>query len=237
MTVVWHFGNVIAGRLRAPYASCSQASVHIAIVTPLAPYVGVPHAGGAFLYAYVSHLSKAHSVDLVCVQAPDNRVQAAFPESVTVHFCLPKPGGTSRLRLQGRTLTGFNIGAPEVDGLIGDRGTLQLLAGADIVNVHWSELLRVVPHLRRQRRPQPIVATAHDIYSQGMVRAVRARRKGERDTERIPFRRGLFAPLGIYTEAYFLNKCDLVQVFKHEDVSALRHSGLRRPIMLLDSPD
>jgi glycosyltransferase involved in cell wall biosynthesis len=209
--------------------------MHIAIVTPFAPYDGVPHAGGAFLYAYVSHLSNAHTVDLVCVQPPDDRVRAAFSASVAVHFCPPKPGGTtSRLRLQGRTLTGFNIGVAEVDALVGDRGTRQLLAGADIVNVHWSELLRVVPHLRRQRRPRPIVATAYDIYSQGMMRAVRAQRKEHPDIERIPFRRRLFAPVGIYTEAYFFNKCDLVQVFKHEDVSALRRSGLRRPIMVVD---
>jgi glycosyltransferase involved in cell wall biosynthesis len=131
-------------------------------------------------------------------------------------------------------LSGFNIGVAEVDALLGDHALRQLVAGADIVNIHWSELLRAVPQLRRERRHRPIVATAHDIYSQGMMRAVRAQRKGQPDVDRIPFRRALFAPVGIYTEAYFFGKCDLVQVFKHEDIAALRHSGLRRPIMVVD---
>ncbi len=211
--------------------------MRIAIITPFAPYDGVPHAGGAFLYAYVSHLARDHTVDLVCVQPADDRVPAAFgaSASVSVHFCPPIPGGTtSRLRLQGRTLSGFNIGVAEVDALLADRTTGHLVAAADIVNVHWSELLRAVPNLRRARRHRPIVATAYDIYSQGMMRAVRAQHQGQPDIERIPFRRALFAPVGIYTEAYFFGKCDLVQVFKAEDVGALRHSGLRRPIMVVD---
>jgi len=209
--------------------------MHIAIITPYTPYDGVPHAGGAFLYAYVSHLSNAHTVELICVRPPDERAQAAFPSSVAVHFCPPKPGGIrSRLRQQSRTLTGFNIGGPEVDALTGDGRARQLLAGADIVNVQWAELLRVVPHLRRERPRRPIVATEHDIYSQAMMRLVRAQHNGQADTERIPLRRRLFAPLGIYAEVHFLNKCDLVQVFKVDDVKFLRRSGLRRPAMVMD---
>ncbi len=209
--------------------------MRIAIVSPYAPFDGVAHAGGAFLHAYVSHLSRDHTVDLICTRTPDERTLASYASSVVVHFSPPGAGrGTSRLRLQGRTLTGYNIGAPQVDALTGDRDACQLLAVADIVDFHWSELLRALPPVRRDRACKPIVATEYDVYAQGMGRLVRSQSNRQPGVEPIPVRRRLFARLAIYTESYFLNKCDLIQVFKAEDITALRRAGLRRPAVVID---
>ena len=140
--------------------------LHIAVACPYPPFDGVPHAGGAFLHAYLTHLSKNHRVDLICTTHPEPRTVATYDGSVGVHFAPPvKTGGTSRVRLQARTLTGYNIAAPEVDGLTSDPVAREILTTADVVELQWSELLRAVPHVRSYRPHGPIVATEHDLYS------------------------------------------------------------------------
>jgi len=206
--------------------------MHIAVVCPYPPFDGVPHAGGAFLHAYVTHLSRGHKVDLICTTDPEPRTTGSYDSSVTVRFSPPvMSGGTSRLRQQSRTLTGFNIGAPEVDGLVRDPSARQVLAAADVVDIQWAELLRALPRLRQYRGRKPIVATEHDLYARGFIRLARSQ-SGALD--RIPVRKRLFAPLAVFTETYFLAKCDLVHVFNRDDVTVLRRCGLRRPCVVLD---
>jgi glycosyltransferase involved in cell wall biosynthesis len=206
--------------------------MHIAVVCPFPPFDGVPHAGGVFLHAYITHLSQNHKIDLICTTEPEPRTVATYGGSVHVHFVPPlKAGGASRLRLQARTLTGFNIRAPEVDGLISDPYARGVLAAADIVDIQWAELLRALPHVRRDRGRKPIVVTEYDVYARGLVRLARSQ---SNTVDRIPFRKRIFAPFAIFTETYFLAKCDLVQLFNRDDVTLLRRCGLRRPCAVLD---
>jgi glycosyltransferase involved in cell wall biosynthesis len=206
--------------------------MHIVVACPYPPFEGIPTAGGAFLHAYISHLAKSHEVDLICTAETEPRTLASYQGMVGVYFSPPaRTGGTSRVRQQVRTLTGFNIGAPEVDGLTADSQARQLLKAADVVDIQWSELLRALPTLRKDRPGRPIVATEHDVYSRGMVRRARSRS----DTlARMPLRRRAFAQVGIFTEAFFLGNCDLVQVFNRDDIALLRRGGLRRPCAVLD---
>ena len=126
--------------------------MHVAVVCPYPPFDGVPHAGGAFLHAYLTYLAEDHKVDLICTAEPDPRTVSTYDGSMGVHFSPPlKHGGTSRLRLQARTVTGFNIRAPEVDGLVGDPVARGILAAADVVDIQWAELLRALPLVRRDR--------------------------------------------------------------------------------------
>jgi glycosyltransferase involved in cell wall biosynthesis len=207
--------------------------MRIAIVSPHAPFEGISHAGGLFLYAYVKELSRDNKIDLICLQSPEERALDAFGSSVDVYFCPPgAEGGSSKLRQRTRTLSGFNIGGPEVDALLSDGQARRLLAAADVVDFQWPEVLRAIPPVRRDRGRKPIVVTCHDVYSQALMRLVRAQRDGP-DIEQVPLRRQLFAPLAIYTEAYFLNKSDLVQLYKAEDIKALRHAGLRAATALV----
>jgi glycosyltransferase involved in cell wall biosynthesis len=188
-----------------------------------------------FLYAYVKDLSRDNKIDLICVQPPEEKTLDAFASTVAVYFCPPTPTGTtSKLRQRSRTLTGFNIGGPEVEALVSNAAARRLLAAADIVDFQWPELLRAIPPVRRDRRRKPIVATCHDVYSQGLMRLVRAQQDGQADIEQVPLRRRFFAPLAIYTEAHFLNKCDLVQLYKAQDVKALRHAGLRSSTAIIE---
>jgi glycosyltransferase involved in cell wall biosynthesis len=206
--------------------------MHVAVVCPFPPFEGVPHAGGAFLHAYLTHLSQNHNVDLICTTEPEPRTVITYDGSVGVHFAPPiTAGGTSRLRLQARTLTGFNIRAPEVDGLISDPYARRVLATADIVDIQWAELLRALPAVRRDRGRKAIVVTEHDLYARGLVRLARSQSES---VDRIPLRKRVFAPLAIFTETYFLAKCDLVQLFNRDDIALLRRCGLRRPCAVLD---
>ncbi len=208
--------------------------MRIAIVSPHAPFEGISHAGGLFLYAYVKELSRDNKIDLICLQRPEERTLDAFASSVDVCFCPPaEVGRTSRLRQRSRTLTGFNIGGPEVEALISHGRARRLLAAADIVDFQWPEMLRAIPPVRRDRHRKPIVVTCHDVYSQALMRLVRAQHDGP-DIEHVPLRRRLFAPLAIYTEAYFLNKSSLVQLYKPQDVKALRHAGLRAATAIIE---
>ncbi len=206
--------------------------MRIAIAALYPPFDGVPHAGGAFLHAYITHLSQNHKVDLICTTEPEPRTLSTYDGWVGVHFASPlQAGGTSRMRLQARTLTGFNIRAPEVDGLISDPYARSVLAAADIVDIQWAELLRALPVLRRDRGRKPIVVTEHDLFARGMVRLARSQ---SNTVEPIPFRKRIFAPFAIFTETYFLAKCDVVQLFNRDDIALLRRCGLRRPCAVLD---
>lgn len=60
--------------------------MRIAIVSPYSPFDGVGHAGGAFLHAYVSHLSRDHAKDLICTETPNEQTLASYGSSVGVHF-------------------------------------------------------------------------------------------------------------------------------------------------------
>jgi glycosyltransferase involved in cell wall biosynthesis len=206
--------------------------MHVAVVCPYPPFDGVAHAGGVFLHAYLTHLSQDHKVDLICTTQPEPRTLATYSGSLNVHFSPPvTAGGTSRMRLQARTMTGFNIRAPEVDGLISDPYARDVLASADIVDLQWAELLRALPVVRQDRRRKPIVVTEYDLYARGLVRLARDQ---SATVDRIPLRKRLFVPLAVFTETYFLAKCDLVQLFNRDDVVVLRRCGLRRPCAVLD---
>ncbi len=207
-------------------------TMHVAVVCPFPPFDGVPHAGGAFLHAYLTSLSRHHRVDLICTTEPEPRTVATYDGRVSVHFSRPAiEGGTSRLRLQARTLTGFNIRAPEVDGLLRDRHARSVLAAADVVDIQWAELLRALPLVRQDRGRRPIVVTEHDLFARGFRRLARSQSVA---VEPIPLRKRLFAPLALFTETYFLAKCDLVQMFNRDDIALLRRCGLRRPCAVLD---
>ena len=60
--------------------------MHIAIVSPHAPFDGISHAGGLFLYAYVKNLSRENKIDLICVQPPEERTLDAFASTVAVYL-------------------------------------------------------------------------------------------------------------------------------------------------------
>jgi glycosyltransferase involved in cell wall biosynthesis len=210
----------------------ARSPMRIAIAAPYPPFDGVPHAGGAYLHAYITYLSQNHKVDLICTTKPEPRTVSTYDGSVGVHFARPlEVGGTSRIRLQARTLTGFNIRAPEVDGLISDPHARAVLAAADIVDIQWAELLRALPVVRRDRGRKPIVVTEHDLFARGMVRLARSQ---SGTVEPIPFRKRIFAPFAIFAETYFLTKSDLVQLFNRDDIRLLRRCGLRRPCAVLD---
>ena len=184
------------------------------------------------MHAYLTYLADNHKVDLICTAEPDPRTFSTYDGSMGVHFSPPlTDGGTSRLRLQARTVTGFNIRAPEVDGLVSDPIARGVLAAADVVDIQWAELLRALPPLRRDRGSKPIVVTEHDLFARGLVRLARAQSGA---VELIPFRKRVFAPLAIVTETYFLAKADLVQLFNRDDIALLRRYGLRRPCAVLD---
>lgn len=205
--------------------------MHIAVVCPFPPFDGVPFAGGAFLHAYLTYLSQNHKVDLVCAAEPEPRTVASYEGSLGVHFAPPLIGATSRLRLQARTLSGFNIRSAEIDGLANDPYARGVIAAADVVDIQWAELLRALPFVRRDRGRKPIVMTEHDLFSRGLLRRALSQ---SGTVEPIPFRKRIFAPFAFFTETYFLGKCDLVQLFNREDIALLRRCGLRRPCAVID---
>ena len=119
--------------------------MQIAIACPYPPYDGVPHAGGAFLHSYITHLSKNHKIDLICTTEPEPRTLSTYGGSVGVHFAPPRRTGGRASFVNNASLTGYNIAAPEVDGLTSDPRAREILAAADIVDLQWSELLGAVP--------------------------------------------------------------------------------------------
>ena len=134
------------------------------------------HAGGAFLHAYITHLSQNHKVDLICTTEPEPRTVATYDGWVGVHFARPlRPGGRAAC-VTGSHVNRVQYSAHgEVDGLSATRLPVASWLTADIVDIQWAELLRALPLVRRDRGRKPIVVTEHDVYARGIIRLARSR--------------------------------------------------------------
>ncbi len=60
--------------------------MRIAIAALYPPFDGVPHAGGAFLHAYITHFSQNHKVDLICTTEPEPRTLSTYDGWVGVRL-------------------------------------------------------------------------------------------------------------------------------------------------------
>lgn len=202
--------------------------MRIVCIAPYVPGRLVGHAGGAFLYRYLETLAAEHDIVLVAPESPDNlHFLRDSPAGIEVHLvpCRQPSGRLVQRRWWNvrNAVRGLTPGWQVLAGFRRDEETRRLVAGADVVEVQWNQMLTlmdVLPELRRV----PVVAVAHDIVAQGFGRRAAAATGPTR-----PLLRWL-AWQASRQERRLLNQTVHVRVLSSKDADLARELGITVPI-------
>lgn len=189
-------------------------------------YDGVPHAGGTYMKALCD--SMAAHVDLTVI-VPGNRVnreaaaRAGAPQHVIPLGLEPATtfvgGATNRLslnldtRLRARRDPGMPY-LPLVVGLARSKEARRAVREADVIDLQWSDSIRLVRLLRRLNRRARIVGTFHDVMSQSYLREPQETPAARRYWQAVARRSRRH-------EAKMVTSLDEVLVFSEKDVELL----------------
>jgi hypothetical protein len=105
-----------------------------------------------------------------------------------------------------------------------DARALAAIDAEDILDLQWMGSIQYAQVLRDRRPELPILATPHDVKSEGIARAAST---AARPWVRLAARRAL--PRVSRLERRALELCDRVFVFKRQDIASLRGLGVATP--------
>jgi glycosyltransferase involved in cell wall biosynthesis len=202
-------------------------------IAPFVAYEQIPHAGGQFLFHYLTRMSEHFDVRLLAPGIYGNDAAAAMgPPGVEIHLVPVKPLPSRFAARAGRyvrlSANGLTLGLGELRAFEGDVAARRMVADSDVIEIHISELLPLAPLVRRLNPSAHLVAVEYDVRFQSVcLRAQTATRRRARVLAGVAARR---ARRG---EPALLNRCDAVLTFTEKDVRLLRDLGVRRPIHLL----
>lgn len=202
-------------------------------LSPFVPSQTIPHAGGQFLFHYLTEMAAHAEVRLVAPDMEMNRaVGAQGPRNVEIHL-VPLPALSTNLvaravRYARTSANGLTVGVGEKKAFARDRTARALVADSDLVEIQWSELLQLVPVVRRWNPSVPIVSVELDVRYQSIQgRARHATRLRDRTMAKL-------ATLHVRRrEPALLNLCDAVLTFTDKDVRILRELGVTVPVHVL----
>ena len=197
----------------------------VVIATTLG-YDGVPHAGGTYMKALCDAMEPL--VDMT-VMVPGNRVNreaAAKPGAPALVMPLGLEPATTpwgkfanrvSLNLDTRLRARWDPGMPYlplVVGLLSSRSARRAVRDADVIDLQWSDSIRLVHLLRRMNRGAKIVGTFHDVMSQSYAREPQASPKARRYWQGVARRSRRH-------ETRMVRALDEVLVFSDKDVELL----------------
>jgi len=209
------------------------ADLRVVTIAPYVPYADMPHAGGAYLYRYLTAI--ADKVDVTLIAPTPESEHASPPAGVAVHRVIVPQEPRSSLHRRVGNARNFRVGLTPgwqvLRAFRADAAVRDLVSSADVIDIQWGHMLPLIgqwDHLGL--RLPPIAALSHDVVSQSFER--RANNAG-------PFRRRLFGSLTrrvAAQEAHWLNRCGRVRVFSDKDRALLQSLGVLTPIDVID-PD
>jgi glycosyltransferase involved in cell wall biosynthesis len=149
----------------------------VAIVAPMVPYDAPPHAGGLYLQAVVRFAELHGPTTVVVPNTPTNRQTAT---AIGAPADLVVVGSERAERLSGRAarrvvavadarLRRIDPGMPSLtlaDGMWRPGPGRTALEAADVVDLQWSESIRLARLVRRINPGARVVGTYHDVQSQ-----------------------------------------------------------------------
>lgn len=198
----------------------------IVCLSPYVPFERIPHAGGQFLFQYLGRMGTLVDTHLAAPDLERNRLAPADrPAGITTH--LVPIAARSRalparvLRYVRTSADGLTLGIGERQAFRTDPTAMKEVMAADVVEVHWSELLPLVPLVRAWNPTALLVAVEYDVRFQSV--SGRARQAALR-------RDRLLATVAAarvrHREPRLLNRCDAVLTFTAKDVAILRGLGV-----------
>jgi glycosyltransferase involved in cell wall biosynthesis len=209
--------------------------VRLTCIAPYVPFEGIDHAGGAYFHQFLESLAREHDVRLIAPDLAVNRPTSTRrnPAHLDVHRVSLTPLSRSKfvraLVYPLDLLNGVTLGTLILRAVRNDRAAQDLVASSDVVEIHWSRCLPLVPWARRIAPNAVITAWEYDVMYQSLERRARhassARLAFEsRATRRIVRRR----------EPRLLNQSDAVFVFSDKDRDILAGLGVRVPMHVVD---
>lgn len=203
-------------------------TLRVTYVSPYVPYAQIPYAGGQFLFHHLDRMSQRFDARLLAPGLDANR-QAVdrVPDGLRgkvhlVPIVNPRAGCLSRALRSARTAAGgLTMGLDEVRAFTDDAGAAEAVIGSDVVEVHWSEALPLVPLIQTWVPEARIVAVEYDVRYQALRgRSRRAQRRSERLLSTVAAARVK------RQEPWLLNRCDAALVHTDKEVELLRRLGV-----------
>lgn len=154
----------------------------VVVVSNLLPFDAVPHAGGRYLSALTRALEGRADMAVVVANTPAARyavLQPGAPRRSLIAGLgraswVGRAGGYAATHLD-RWLRPRDPGLPSLDlawELVRDPRLRRLVAGADVLDLQWSEAIRLAPLLRRLNPRARMIGTFHDVQSQLFEREI-----------------------------------------------------------------
>lgn len=160
----------------------------VLVIAPSAPHAAIPHAGGVYLRLLCAELERQGHLRVLVPGTRTNR-EAARKPGVPAGLLLVglEPGrgrlrgALNRLALNADTLLRtVDPGLPYlplVVGLLSSPEAREAVRSADVIDLQWSDSIRLVRLLRRLNPTARISGTFHDVVSQGLSRRPAATRR------------------------------------------------------------
>lgn len=160
------------------------AGPQVVVLSNLVPFDGIPHAGGQYMLRLVRALETMGEVTVIVPNTPAARTastRAGAPRRLLI-------GGAAAPSVIDRGLRRMTAGldrrwrqrdqgAPPLDlalALLRDSKVRAAVREADILDLQWSEMIRLSPVLRLLNPRARRVGTFHDVQSQLFLREVAA---------------------------------------------------------------
>ena len=198
----------------------------VVLISTAVAHDAVPHAGGRYLRDVYRLLEQESELTVISPGRRSNREAARLPGAPAGrHLLLGLEPGRGRLlgllnrvaiNLDGR-LRSHDPGMPYlpfVIGLFTSREALAAIREADVIDLQWSESVRLVHVLRALNHRARIVGTFHDVMSQGFSR-MRAETAAQQRRRRRLVRRAR------RHEGRMVARLDCAVVFSEKDVRCL----------------
>jgi glycosyltransferase involved in cell wall biosynthesis len=204
------------------------------VLAPVVPVENSPHAGGRYLQILRTTLEGRAELTLVVPNTPasrTSRLDPSAPRSVIVADEARPTGRRQRAARRGvafaqKWLARVDFGLPALSlgAAIRRRGPVRdAVASADVVDLQWSESIRLAKIVRRVNPRARVVGTFHDVQSQLFSRRP-ATSLGER------LRRRLAVAVSRHYERRAVSLLDDVAVFSEKDALLLGRPGRVRVI-------
>ncbi len=212
--------------------ACSDRP-RVTCLAPFVPFRAIPHAGGRFLYEYLTRASRSADITLVAPGSEVNR-QAVGKDTPSVDIHLvpvrrrPRTRAGFAPRLVANSFAGVTPGWQVLRGFRSDPWVWRRIQASDLVELQWAWYLPFVNDIRALVPGMPVMAFEHDVL------AVSLRRRAERGLlhERV-FGRWA-AGRARRLEPALLNRSDIVFTFSDRDRVILRDLAVERPIEVID---
>lgn len=206
--------------------------MRVLIVAPVVPYDGIPHAGGQYLATYAAGLRELGIDVEVVAPEPVARDGGRRGPDVVPFRLVPRAGAhhpVARLWAAGRhAWQAIDPGPGVLRGFEESHAFRALVASVDLIDIHWAEMLPLVPLIRDLAPRTPVFCTEYDVFTQHVRRALRSPSPSQRAKAAIRYvhvsRR----------EARLLNTVDRVSVFNPENVGLLKRMGVTTTVAVRD---